>query len=242
MSPKRSEIISELQKEILFLQGFKPANGPVVNMGLGPLLEAFPNASFPIGAVHEFLSVGAEASAATSGFLSGILSTLMGSDGTLLWISSARKLFPPALKSFGIQPDRIIFIDVQNEKDVIWAMEEALKCAALNAVVGEIQEISFTISRRLQLAVEQSKVTGFVLRTNPRTQNTTACVSRWKITSLPSESIDELPGIGFPQWRVELLRIRNGRPGIWDIRWKDGKFHHVDKTTTNAKEQHRKTG
>lgn len=242
MLTKRSDIISELQREILILQGFKPANSPVVDVGLGPLLNAFPNSSFPIGAVHEFVSTGSEALAATSGFLSGILSTLMGREGTLLWISSSRKLFPPALKNFGIHPDRIIFIDLQNEKDVLWAMEEALKCGALNAVVGEMQEISFTTSRRLQLAVEESKVTGFVVRINPRTLNTTACVSRWKITSLPSELIDELPGIGFPQWKVELLRIKNGRPGIWEIRWENGKFLCTDKNTSTVQEQPRKTG
>ncbi|MBA4056407.1 MAG: Error-prone repair protein ImuA [Marivirga sp.] len=241
MSNKRADIISELQREILLLQGFKPANSAVADTRLGPLKSAFPNASFPLGAIHEFLSVGAEASAATSGFISGLLSTLMGGDGTLLWISSSRNLFPPALKNFGIQPDRIIFIDLQKEKDVVWTMEEALKCGALNAVVGEMQEISFTTSRRLQLAVEQSQVTGFVLRSNPRMLNTTACVSRWKITPLPSESDEKLPGVGFPQWRVELLRIRNGRPGIWEIRWEDGRFEQIDKST-NFLEQHKITG
>ena len=63
-------------------------------------------------------------------------------------------------------------------------MEEALKCDGIAAVVGEIQELSFTVSRRLQLAVEQSRVTGFILRNNPRNLNTTACVTRWKITPL----------------------------------------------------------
>ncbi len=109
-------------------------------------------------------------------------------------------------------------------------MDEALKCSALSAVIGEMQEISFTGSRRLQLAVEQSQVTGFILRQNCRKPNTTACVSRWKITALPSlrkdfGMVDDMPGVGFPRWRVELLRMRNGRSGIWDIAWKDGRFH-----------------
>jgi protein ImuA len=113
---------------------------------------------------------------------------------------------------------------------VIWALEEALKCEAITAVVGEIREISFTASRRLQLAVEQSHVTGFLLRRLSRNLNTTACVSRWKITPLVSEVIDDLPGIGFPKWRIELLRIRNGKPGVWDIMWKDGRFHTYPNT------------
>jgi protein ImuA len=225
MSPvKKADIIAELQTDILRLQGFKPLNNSAIDVGLGPIKDAFPNGSFPLGAVHEFLSASVEDSAASSGFIAGLLSSLMGNNGTALWISSSRKLFPPALKTFGIQPDRFIFIDLQKEKDVIWAMDEALKCGALTAVVGEVQEISFTASRRLQLAVEQSQVTGFILRNNYRKLNTTACVSRWKITPLASEMVDNLPGLGFPKWRVELLRIRNGRPGVWDIKWMQEKF------------------
>lgn len=224
---KGVDIIAALQSDILRMQGFRPESSSAIDFGLGPIIEAFPNASFPLGAVHEFLSVRAEDASATSGFIAGLLAPLMGSTGMSLWISSSRTLFPPALKRFGMQPDRIIFIDLQKEKDVIWAIDEALKCGALAAVVAELHDISFTTSRRLQLAVEQSQVTGFILRRNSRSLNTTACVSRWKITPLPSESIDDLPGIGFPQWRVELLRIRNGRPGSWDIKWVDGRFQPV---------------
>jgi protein ImuA len=90
-----------------------------------------------------------------------------------------------------------------------------------------MREISFTASRRLQLAVEQSKVTGFILRNNAARLGTTACVSRWKVSSLPSKAIDGLPGIGFPQWRVELLRVRNGQPGVWHLQWRKKCFVHI---------------
>jgi hypothetical protein len=49
-------------------------------------------------------------------------------------------------------------------------------------------------------------------------------MSRWRITSLPGYVSENLPGVGFPQWKVELLRIRNGRPGVWNIRLSAGKF------------------
>jgi protein ImuA len=231
MTPlKKADIIAALQTDILRLQGFKGINGTTIDSGLGPIKDAFPNAAFPLGCVHEFISAQPEDAAATTGFVAGILGSLMGNSGASLWISSSRTLFPPALKNFGIQPDRFIFIDLEKEKDVLWAMNEALKCGAIAAVVGEMQEISFTASRRLQLAVEQSQATGFILRRNSRKVNTTACVSRWNITPLPGEVIDDLPGVGFPRWRVELLRIRNGKPGVWDIQWVNGKFGAVQDT------------
>jgi protein ImuA len=242
MSAKRVDIIAQLQQDILLLQGFKPASNYMVDIGLGPINDAFPNGTFPLGAVHEFLSAGRESIASTTGFIAGLLSPLMKNGGISLWISSSRRLFPPALINFGIQPDRFIFIDLQKEKHVIWAMEEALKCGALKAVVGELQEISFTSSRRLQLAVEQSKVTGFILRNNFRQLNTTACVSRWKISSLPSIMPDDLPGIGFPQWKVELLRMKNGKTGSWEIKWQDERFHPVHREQLLVQEEEKKAG
>jgi protein ImuA len=221
---KKATIMNELQADILRLQGFKSVSTSTCEPGLGPLLDAFPNSTFPLGAVHEFLWARKEDITATSGFIAGILSQLMSLHGAVLWISVSRKIFPPALKSFGVEPDRVVFIDVRDEKNVLWAVEEALKCGALSAVVGEVREVTFTASRRLQLAVEQSQVTGFIIHENKRKPNTTACMSRWKITSLPSEPIGDLPGIGYPKWKVELLRIRNGRPCTFDIHWANGKF------------------
>lgn len=239
----KTNIIAQLQKEILPLQGFKPLlNGSAVDVGLGPIKYAFPNAEFPLGNVHEFICDGVENAAATSGFISGILFRLMQRGGASLWISSSRTIFPPALKSFGVDPDKIIFIDVSKEKDVLWTMEEAIKCDGLAAVVGEVQELSFTASRRLQLVVEQSRVTGFIFRLSSQNLNTTACVTRWQITPLPSALPNNMPGIGFPQWRVELLKVRNGKPGIWQIEWKNRSFRHVYKFAPEVSEQQRKTG
>ena len=237
----KAQILSRLQREILPLQGFRPANDSTVDMGLGPIGQAFPQSVFPQGAIHEFLATGPEEAAAGSGFIAGLLSALMQRGGTAVWIGESRSVFPPALKQFGIEPHRVIFIELRKEKEILWAMEEALKCGALAAVVGELPELSFTLSRRLQLAVEQSRVTGFLLRRNSRQLTTTACVTRWKITPLASTSHDELPGIGFPQWKVELLKVRNGRPGSWQVKWEDGRFQPIVQPALFVREKQIKT-
>jgi protein ImuA len=228
MTGRKADIISQLEKEILPLQGYKaftPLHGAQVE--LGPIEKAFPNECFPLGAVHEFITEKKEGVAATSGFIAALLSFFMRKGGVCIWISTKRNLFPAALKAYDIEPDHILFIDLQKEKDILWAMEEALKCDGLTTVIAEIKEISFTESRRLQLAVEQSGVTGFILRHHPRNLNTIACVSRWRITSIASGSDDNMPGVGFPRWNVELLKIRNGKPGNWQVEWSAGRFHYV---------------
>lgn len=226
-SARKSELIDQLRKDILSLQGFRvPADSQKVHFGLGPVEAAFPNGVFPTGAMHELLSEGRENAAATTGFMAALLGRTMQRGGLCVWISSKRTVFPTSLKFFGIEPERVIFIDVKEEKDVLWMVEEALKCQALAAVVGELREINLTESRRLQLAVEQSRVTGLLHRHNPRSTNTIAAVSRWKISPLPSDPGEDLPGIGFYRWNVELLKVRNGEPGSWQIQWASGRFDH----------------
>ncbi|KAA9034438.1 Error-prone repair protein ImuA [Ginsengibacter hankyongi] len=242
MAATKADIITQLRKDILPLQGFKTAlKNTAVDANLGPIKNAFPNASFPLGAIHEFIFSEAEDLATTVGFISGILAPLMHNAGVSIWISSSKSVFPPALQSFGIAPDKIIFIQLKKEKEILWSMEEALKCSGVAAVIGEMQELSFTASRRLQLAVEQSHVTGFVFRRNPRNLNTTACITRWKITSSLS-GLTDMPGIGFPRWNVELLKVRNGKPGKWQIEFFGGNFRYIPVITAIPLEQQKKTG
>lgn len=243
MSAAKTDIILELRKELLAMQGFRSIrNQERVDPGLGPVMDSFPERSFPTAAVHELIAIGNEGHAAATGFLAGLMKGLQKKNGAFLWASLGRSLFPPALKGFGIDPDRVIFVDLKRHRDLCWVMEEALKCEALTAVIGEIRDIDFTTSRRLQLAVEQSKVTGFLLRKDPRNTGANACVSRWRIAPLASNNYEELPGVGFPNWKVELLKIRNGKPGSWEMGWMDGQFIHPVAIPVIAQERRRKTG
>ena len=228
MTAAKKDILHQLQKDLLVLQGFKmPLGTTAVDLNLGPLINSFPNKTFPVAAIHEFLHNEPEQASATSGFITGLLGGLMQEGKACVWISRTRTLFPPALKFFGVEPDQIIFIDLQNEKDLLWAMDEALKCEGLAAVVGEINNIGFTASRRLQLAVEQSRVTGFLLRNETKKLTPVACVARWKITPVPTELKNNMPGVGFPRWNIDLLKIRNGKPGAWQLEWSAGRFQTI---------------
>ncbi len=230
MPDTKRELISRLQKNILQWEGYKqPPPGMRELMGLGSVEAAFPNGVFPLGAVHELVCGNTEQATACGGFVTGLLAVLMQNGGACLWIGLSGNLFPSALKAFGVEPDRVIFITLSKDKDVLWVMEEALKCAGLAAVIGELKEMDFKQSRRLQLAVEQSQVTGFVLRNESDKMGSTACAARWQIKPLPGEPVDGLPGLGFPRWQVELLKVRNGQPGKWIVEWSDGKFTPVEK-------------
>ena len=237
MVAPKSELIERLQKNILQWEGYRPpVAGARSSLGLGPMEAAFPNGVFPVAAVHELVCGSAEQAAAGGGFVTGILSTLLKQGGVGVWIGRSRRLFAPALTVFGVMPHKVIFISLNKDKDALWVMEEALKCAGLTAVVCEVGELDFKQSRRLQLAVEQSRVTGFVLR-NATKLGSTACTARWQIKSLPSADLGGLPGLGFLRWQVELLKVRNGQTGSWVLEWQDNQFVPVEEILTLAERQ-----
>lgn len=226
----KKELVEKLRRDILLWQGFKPQESNSANaIGLGEIENAFPNGVFPKKAIHEFITVLPEHSAASDGFIAGLLSVLMLDGAACVWISTARKLFPASLSLFNVDPERIIFMDVTKEKDVLWIMEEALKCEGLAAVVAELSDLSLIESRRLQLAVEHSGVTGFILRKDAGKAGSTVATARWTISPVPSQTEDQMPGIGYPRWNVALTKVRNGSPGNWILEWGGDKFIEVEK-------------
>lgn len=221
----RKQTISRLRQDILKWEGYKPpANGRFETLGLGPLEQAFPNRVFPRNCVHELVCANSEQAAAAKGFVSGVLSLLAGGSGICVWIGRARRLFAPALANFGVDPHQVIFISLLQDKDALWVMEEALKCPGLTAVVCELGEVDFRQSQRFQRAVEQSRVTGFLLRNAAAKLSPTACAARWQVSALPSTDLDGLPGLGFLRWQVALLKVRNGQTGSFVLEWQEGRF------------------
>jgi protein ImuA len=238
MLGSKADIINQLRKDLLQWEGYKPATAGTRDlMGLGPVEAVFPNGIFPIGAVHEVVCANTGQVAAAEGFVGGLLSVLMKEGGVCLWIGLSQSLFAPALKTFGIEPDRVVFLNLLHDKEVLWVIEEALKCTGLAAVVGEVSAMDFKQSRRLQLAVEQSHVTGFILRNASHTLGSTACAARWQVKPLPSDAPEGLPGLGLPRWQVELLKVRNGHTGKWVIEWDEGKFVTVNETVAIGRSQ-----
>ena len=224
MIEEKQKILNSLRKEILLLEGFKE---PMLceETRLGCINDAFPNKVFPFSALHEFFCFNPEEVAASSAFITGLLSSRISKVATVVWIGSSLKVFPPSLKWFGIEPHCVVFLQVKKEKDISWAIQEALSCSSLSAVVGEMPEMSITASRRFQLAIENAGVGCFILRKNPKNLLTTA-VTRWHIQPLPTKKETGLPGIGHPRWKVDLLKVRNGKTGSWNIEWTASGFRY----------------
>ncbi len=223
-----------------------------------PALDAhLPGGGLPLGGLHEIEGGRAEwDDGAATGFCAGLLVRLLDAapepgngrgrgNKPVLWVSPWRDLYAPGLKAFGLDPGRLIQVRAGGEADVLWAMEEGLRCARLAAVVGEIDALERGSGRRLQLAAEAGGVTAFALRrglrpARPARAGPSAAVTRWRVEADAMSSGPgadrpgadrpgaDRPGISEsgrsparPRWRVELLRCRGAAPGQWCLEWDD---------------------
>ena len=139
--------------------------------------------------------------------------------GSLLWCLRGDDLHLPGLAGFGIDADRLIVVRARHREDVLWVMEEALRCGRLAAVLGEVDAVDLTASRRLQLAAGTGGTAALLLREGGRraaVRTVTAAVTRWGVAPAPSVAAI---GLGPPRWHLSLLRCRGGRPHDWLVEW-----------------------
>ncbi|MBI1181087.1 MAG: hypothetical protein GC201_11050 [Alphaproteobacteria bacterium] len=212
----QTDIVARLRERIRRIEGIGEAGGRgTLRLGLEAVERALPDGGLPLAGVHEIR--GGEDGAAT-GFCAALLARLQAGDGRpVLWLERRRELYMPGLARFGLTPGSVLTVsDIVRDADMLWAVEEALQCGALAAVVGEIRAADFTASRRLQLAAEAGGVTCLLL-SGLRHGGAATALSRWQVTGLPS--FGDGTGVGSPCWRVELARCRNGRPAAWTLIW-----------------------
>lgn len=234
MDLAKRHIIQQLERMIRPLEGLKVFPSDVhIDLNVPELTAAFPQKVFPVGCIHECIADSRETAGAGYGFMTFLLSEFMKQGGPALWVSRGQTVFPPALQAVGIPPHHVIFIHLKQEKDILFAFEEALKCDQFVAVIGEVRDLDFKQSRRLQLAAEKSRVTGFLFRQGQKSNQPVATVARWKITSLPSSMPYDMPGVGYARWLIDLQKIRNGSPGKWQVEHRPDGIYAIEDVFTS---------
>ena len=96
--------------------------------------------------------------------------------------------YGPGLDLFGMASARLLVLRVPKPVDVLWAMEEALRCRALACVIAELTgdgaAADLTATRRLALAAREgvsAQNSGFGLLLRHRaTSMPSAAATRWR--------------------------------------------------------------
>jgi protein ImuA len=127
------------------------------------------------------------------------------------------------IDAFGFAPERLVMVSTAHRRDMLWAMEEAVRCRAVGTVIGEMRagDIGTVAVRRLSLAAAESGTLALLLRATPPTDASTAA-TRWIVGTAPSipereQSEREIRS----RLTAHLVRNRHGPAGSWILEWSD---------------------
>lgn len=251
--PADPQLLQRLRSRIAALErggSGTPHDDDCLPLGVSEIDEHLPWGGLAAGAVHEILDGDGPTSNSTTkigGALNGAVTAFAAALAgkaqrararPIVWIAPRtgprESLYAPGLAGFGLDPADLIAVRVPPGGDfaatALWTMEEALRAPTVGLVCAEIEEMSLTASRRLQLAAETGGGLGLLLRRDTgrdgATLPPTASISRWRIAALPGgpamiagAEYSNLPGA--TRWQAELLRARGGRPRSWQLEWSD---------------------
>jgi protein ImuA len=217
-SPKHTQLAA-LRRQLMneTVLGPAPAIAP---LGVAAIDATLPWRGLPGGVLHEVS--GAAMDGAATGFCTMLLARLADRTRSVLWVCPGDDLYGPGLVSFGLPLERLILVRTRKPAEILWTIEEALRCRGLAAVLGEVADLPLAAGRRLQLAARKSGVTALLLR--PRADNPAApAVTRWRVVAAPGHAARTANMIA--RWRVDLVRCRGllhgeeGHVGRWLVEW-----------------------
>ncbi len=197
-------------------------------------------------ALHEIAPGGAGDGAAACGFALALAARLRAAApagrSAIVWIVEdfagleGGAPYGPGLALHGVDPAGLILVHTANARDSLWAMEEALKCRTVAAVIGEIWSLGkvydLTAARRLALAAQSGGAAALMLAAGMAggaDQLASCAHTRFEVFARKGisakDSPSPLPGLPLPGlacWSVRIVKARGGAESgvsialLWD--------------------------
>lgn len=159
--PLKARTIQELKTRlgIVHLRG----NEAPVSRERDELEELLQGRGFERGACVECLAESAGHGAETlSLILAGRVIRRHG--GTLVVLDDRRTFYAPSAAALGIDPEAMVVLRPDATEDALWALEQALRCPGVGAVICRLDHLPDHGMQRLKRAAEVGGGLGFLLR------------------------------------------------------------------------------
>jgi hypothetical protein len=132
---------------------------PVLASGFAELDAELPGGGWPRGALSELLIDGVGI-----GELELLMPALRAQQGWLLLVGAPYPLHAPAWRAAGVDLTHLALVAPVDERQALWAMEQALASGASTAVLGWTRTADARAVRRLQVAAGAGGSAAFLFR------------------------------------------------------------------------------
>ncbi len=220
----RQTVVDRLAKQVRGVEiSGRSISGPenLFSSGCEAMDRHLPGGGYQGGMIVEYLRC-QPACGANYLALSAARQAMQASMGFLVIVDFAQRFYPPAALAMGIDLRRLVLVQPKSVADGLWAIDQALRCSAVAAVVADVERMDDRAARRVQLAAEQGGGVGLLIRgAEARTQPSWAEI-QWLVRSRASSTTEVVQRQSAQpvthcnaQRRVhlQLVRARGGRSG-----------------------------
>jgi protein ImuA len=160
----RQSVLRDLRTKVGCINTIPPTDRqPVLSTGSALINGLLPRGGLRLDAVTEWV---AEAEGCGADALAMIVAAiqLQASSGPLV-IVSGKNFYPPAAVALGVPAERIILVRPTRHADVVWAIDQSLRCQSVAAVWAHVgPNLDDRDARRFQLAAEAGCTPGLFIR------------------------------------------------------------------------------
>ena len=192
------------------------ASLPALATGFAELDAQLPGGGWPRGALTELLVDGSGLGEIS--LLLPALFRLREEGGWTLLVAPPHPLHAPAWAAAGADLAKLLVASPADERDALWAMEQALTSGAPGAVLGWAPRLDGRAVRRLQVAAAASPAATFLFRPLAAAREPSAAPLRLALaaSSHGRLAVDILKRRGMPS--ASTLHLAPPRPASWPHR------------------------
>lgn len=209
--PTPSSVVEQLRRQLLRSQ-VTHSTQTIVSTGYPAFDQLLPASGLPSGSVIEWITdePGLRATTIALKCVAGLLKQ----PGALAVVDPFNEFHAMSLEHLGIPLARLLLVrpcattsttttSQTQRSDALWTLEQLARCPGVRVVITWVDRLSSTAQRRLQLAVEKSGVTVFLMRPTSALHQTSWADLRFHVQSASQTATDRT------YMTVQLVRSKN---------------------------------
>ena len=202
-----ADFLDAIHADVWHAHALSTAALPVLATGDAALDAQLPGGGWPVGALTEIL----QPPGVHSEWRLLLPALARSGQGPVLLVGAPHLPFAPALAAQGLALQRMVWVTAHSAASRLWACEQALRCAEVNAVLAWLPQARSEQLRRLQMAAAEYSKLLFVMRPQAAQDEASPAALRLHVQPHPVTQARESAAQGPDGLHIQLLK-RRGPP------------------------------